>query len=101
MTLTISLPSEIDAELRKRASAEGRDAAEYAADVLARALRDGGDADLDADQAERQQMSRTIEQFLKNVESLEPDPNRPRLRGQEAEIQRIIVDKLQNERHRP
>ena len=92
MTLTLNLPPATEARLRERAAASKREAADYALEILEQAL--GNDELSESEHPLLPDTSRqVIEDFLKRVEHIEPDPNRPRLRGLEAEIARSLSEK--------
>ena len=95
MTLILNIPPEIEATLRQQASAHGRETAEYAADILARAVRESSPSE--TQEADPDRLRHAFHEWLTEVESVQPDPNPPRLRGQEAQIEQIIVDHLRKE----
>lgn len=100
MTLTLEISPELEERLRQHAAAAGRDTSDYAADLLSRAVGHLVAPELPLSEAEQQRMRVAMDEWLKYVETIQPDPNPPRLRGQEAEIEKIIIENLNEERRR-
>jgi hypothetical protein len=51
----------------------------------------------DVSEAEQQRWRAAVDDLLKRAEHVVPDPNPPRLRGQEAEIEQMIVEKFRKQ----
>lgn len=98
MTLTINLPAEVETKLRLRAAAKGRDAADYAREIIEREV---AEPKANGATAESNPSTRAaIEDFLQRVSRLEPDPNRPSLTGIEAEIEQGLAEQELRKRGR-
>ena len=93
MTLTISLPPEVEEKLNQQAAASGRAAADYACTLIAKAVH-SADAKTPVPSTKLPPPTpAAVDEFLKQIEQLKPDTKFPRLRGQEAEIEAMIVEK--------
>ena len=134
--MTLNISTDAEKKLRERASAEGKEPSQYAAEIVEHALSDSSRHPPEPSEEERARLraaaerliqkardmgetmtpgaseelanseggassptilppptAAAVDDFLKEVEQLEPDPKRPRLRGQEAEIEAMIVEK--------
>lgn len=100
MTLTLQIPPELEERLRQHAAAAGRDTSDLAADLLSHAVGQLLPPESAISEPEQERLRVAINEWLKYVETIRPDPNPPHLKGQEAEIERIIIDNLNKERRR-
>ncbi|HSZ56406.1 MAG TPA: hypothetical protein VK797_12135 [Tepidisphaeraceae bacterium] len=97
MTLTINLSAEAEAQLKAKAAAAGRDAADYAADIVEHSVRDGADGSRVLSEGEQARLSALAEELIRRSEQLAFDSSPPRLKGPEREIEELIVEKFRKQ----
>ena len=98
MTLTIELSPESEARLKARAAASGTDVGKLVIAIVESNLQQTADRSMSGSDQEQQRLRDAIEESQRRIENLKPDPNRPHLRGQEAEIEELITQKFAKQR---
>ena len=92
MILNVELGPDLEDRLREQAAARGRDAHEYAVELLDQALKEAAPLFTEPNEAEQERLRKSFQEWLKHIETIRPDPNPPRPEGQEAEIHRVVID---------
>ena len=91
MTVMIQVPPEVENILREQAAARGKDASQYASEIVVQALQTA------ANGQQQVELRAAVEEFLQRVENLVSDPSRPHLKGSEAEIEQMIAEKFRKQ----
>jgi hypothetical protein len=98
MTLTIDLSPQVEAKLRERAAASGRDAAQYVAEIVEEAVSRSVEAPPTATgDAEQQRLHEIAARLLTRAQEVVPDADPPRLTGRKAEFEQAVVEKFRRQ----
>ena len=99
MSLQITLSPETETRLREQAAANGRDAADYASQLVEQGvLRAGNGKNRDwTSDEEQKRLHEIARRLIERAKYTVADPNPPKLRDQEAEISDIIVEKFRKQ----
>jgi hypothetical protein len=98
MTLSISLSILAEARLREKAAAVGKDPAAYASELLEEVVTDfSAIAPSQPSDEAGPTVGERLAPLLRQAWSLKSVPDGPPLRGDEAEVQQLVVDKFRKQ----
>ena len=96
MTLVLSLSDRAELELRQHAAAAGKEVSKYATELLEQAVAQLPSTKADVPAGQAQSIAERLAPLLQAAWAVQRQPPEP-LRGDEAEVRRLVLEKYRKQ----